>query len=506
MPDDVRADLEVRRAAIPILRGSVVLALLTAAAFRFHLNAAATGFSYLVAVVLNGLDCGPLAAVVVSIMAVGCLDYFFIDPVFTFTVADPVDVAALTGLLTSSLVVSRLAARARQEARSARRDRRHLERLYELAQRLLSLDPFRLDQPRLLAAIRSVFDLRAVAFFDAATAELYGVGSASAGFGDRTRQAYISGQDSAEPARQTVFRRVGTAAKTLGAIGLDGLEDERLIAGPVAALAASGLERARMVRQASRAAAEAQSEGLRAAILDALAHEFKTPLATILTAAGGLSAAGPLGPEQAELAEMIETEAIRLSNLSSHLLRVARLDQEEVKPRLEPANIVEIVTAAIERYARQSPERQITFTVDGAPDEAAIDAELYHLALSQLLDNACRYSPPGSLIQVSLAGRNGCVIVVVWSGGAIPANDRARIFERFYRGREVRSLTSGTGLGLYVARKIALAHRGSLDLDPAFSNGGGVAFRLSIPVFESRFSGLVEHQNAGTSQDSNCGR
>jgi two-component system sensor histidine kinase KdpD len=269
------------------------------------------------------------------------------------------------------------------------------------------------------------------------------------------------------------------------------------MAGPVAALAAAGLERARTVREASRAAAEAQTETLRAAILDALAHEFKTPLATILTAAGGLSAAGPLRPEQAELAEIVETEAIRLSNLSSHLLGVARLDQTEVKPMPEPANITEVVAAVIERYSRQSPERPVTFHAEAAPEEVRIDVNLYYLALSQLLDNACRYSPPGSFVRVSLETRNGFVIVVVWNGGAIPAADRNRIFERFYRGQEARRASSGTGLGLYVARKIALAHGGGLDLDPARSVDGGVAFRLSIPASGQPFSAMEKNPNAG---------
>jgi len=487
----------LRRAAIPVGRGCFLLAALTAAAFQLHLNATATACIFLIAVVLNGLDAAPWAAAAVSVMAVGCLDFFFTQPIFSFNVDDPVDGIALAAFLTSSVLVSRLATKARQEARAARRDRRHLERLYELAQRLISLDPLLLDQPVLLKAIRSVFDLKAAALFDAATVELYMTGDASGDLGDRTRQAYIMGQDSDEPERNTAFRRLPPAAKTLGALGLEGLDDERLMAGPVAALAAAGLERARTVRAASHAAAEAQSEALRAAILDALAHEFKTPLATILTASGGLRETGSLRPEQAELAEIVETEAARLSSLSSNLLRLARLDREEINPRFEPANIVETVTAVVERYARQSADRQILFRNLGAPEETWLDVELYSLALSQLLDNACRYSPPRSTIEVKLETRSAFVMVTVRnSGTAIPTAERDRIFERFYRGEGARRTISGTGLGLYVARKIAHAHGGSLDLEPAQSADAGAAFRLALPLAKS---GPL--YGAGTSQD-----
>ena len=483
MPQEVRSTLEVRRAAIPVLRGSLVLAVLTACAYRLHLNTAAAGFVFLIAVVLNCLDCGPLAATAVSIVAVGCLDYFFIDPLFTFTVADPVDVAALAALLTSSLLVSRLAARARLEARTARRDRRHLERLYELAQRLLAMDPLRLDPSRLIAAIRDVFDLQAAAFFDAATAELSIAGDAGGDLCEQTREAYILGRDSTEPSRQVAFRRVGTAARTLGTLGVRGLEDEQRMAGPVAALAAAGLERARMVREASRAAAEAQSETLRAAILDALAHEFRTPLATILTAAGGINEARPLRAEQAELAEIVETEALRLSNLTSHLLRVARLDRDQVKAGLEPADLTAVIESLVQRYSRQMPERQIVFHADRAVAEVPVDVDLYQVALSQLLDNACRYSPPGSPVKVAVSIACGSVAVTVWNAGSpIAPAERDRIFERFYRGPEARRVPSGTGLGLYVARKIALAHGGSLDLETGAAADGGIAFRLSIPL------------------------
>jgi two-component system sensor histidine kinase KdpD len=259
------------------------------------------------------------------------------------------------------------------------------------------------------------------------------------------------------------------------------------MAGPLAALAAAGLERAGAVRRAGNAAAEAQAEGLRAAILDALAHEFKTPLATILTAAGGLREAGPLGPAQTELAELVETEAERLSHLSTRLLRLAKLDREDVKPRQEPANLVSIVAKAIERYSRQWPERRFLFDKRGKSSQILADGGLVQLAVSQLIDNACRYSPVDSAVKVSVEFDDLSAIVIVWnSGAAIPPTEAARIFDRFFRGVEAQKVSSGSGLGLYVARKIAVAHGGSLELDYN-QDDGGVAFRFTFPLLVEGF-------------------
>ena len=117
------------------------------------------------------------------------------------------------------------------------------------------------------------------------------------------------------------------------------------------------LKRERTFRDASRAAAAAQAEVLRGAILDALAHDFKTPLATIVTAAGGLCETGGLPPEQLELAEVAETEASQLGLLTSRLLRIARLDSEEVRPQLEVTDVADLVAKIADQYSRRTDRK-----------------------------------------------------------------------------------------------------------------------------------------------------
>ena len=472
-----------RGAVIPLFRGCVVVLALTAAAYKLQLHPAITGCAYLVAITLSSLNSGMMAAAALSILAVGCLDYLFIEPRFTFNVTDRVDFAALIGFLTVSLVTTRLASRAREGARTARREHENLERLYSLAQTLLALDPLRADQAKTLETLQNVLHLEGACIFDGADAQMYEVGKTHL-LAEKTRDAFIMSTDLNQPESRMAFRCFRAAGKTTGAIGLLGLPDLEGLAGPVAALAGGAIERGKAARTASNAAAEARIETLRSAILDALAHEFKTPLAAILTAAGGLRETGRLGTDESELAEIIENEAERLSRLSSRLLRLARLDIEEVRPRLEHVSIVDLVNEVVGRYARRSPDREFALAVaDPPPPAIAVDPELLQLALSQVVDNACKYSPRELPVRISIESARDLVHVVVWSGGKPigPAEYRL-IFERFYRGSQGREMASGTGLGLYVARKIAVAHDGALELDQSDRAAGGVAFRLSIPV------------------------
>jgi two-component system sensor histidine kinase KdpD len=337
-----------------------------------------------------------------------------------------------------------------------------------------------------VALLRTVFGLRAVCLYDGMNAELHSDGDSQTGLADRTRAAYISRKDSDDSVSGVFTRVLRTAGNTTGAIGFDGLRDAELTAGPLAELAGAVLERARVFRDASHADAAAQAEVFRGAILDALAHEFKTPLATIVTAAGGLRETGGLRPEQLELAEMAETEAARLGLLTSRLLRIARLDREEVKPQLELTDLVDLVANLSDQYAERWTDRRLSLTNNVSAVEVLADAELLRLAVRQLLDNACKYSPSGADIKIDLARQNESATVRVWnSGNPLPSNEHTRIFERFYRGTEGRQVP-GSGLGLYVARKIVQAHGGTLDLESAdTANGDGVSFRLTMPIATS---------------------
>jgi two-component system sensor histidine kinase KdpD len=253
------------------------------------------------------------------------------------------------------------------------------------------------------------------------------------------------------------------------------------------ALAAALLERSHAVRNANLATAAAQTEAYRSVILDALAHEFKTPLSTILAAAGALREAACLGPAHLEMAETVEVEAARLGRLTTRLIRTARLEQEEIRPWMELTHFATVVADAVNQYSpRLSGDRRINVLERCHSTDVLADPDLLRLAISQLLDNACKYSTPGSGIDLIVSKQRGRISLRVLSTGApILSTERAHIFDRFYRGVDARRMTAGTGLGLFVARKIAIAHGGNLELDSEPTVDGAVAFRLTIPIPES---------------------
>jgi two-component system sensor histidine kinase KdpD len=459
---------------------SVAIALVTFASYKLHLNNATVVLLYLLVVVLEALAGGAVPSLIVTVLAAACLDFFFLPPLFTFRIADPSNVLAWFVFLIITLVVTRLVSRVREEAQRARRRGTEMEQLYEVARRLLVVTPNQVCGAPALKVFRDVLGSAVVCLFDASTAELGIDGISQYDLAERTRQAYILGKDTDDAYRGVFVRCIRIGKAMTGAIGFEGLPDPEMISA-ASVLAAAALERAHAFRRASYETAAAHAEVFRAAILDALAHEFKTPLATILAVIGGIRESR-LEPAQVEMAEMIESEVSRLSRLTSRLIRTAQLDREELKPRLRPLDIVPFVKLVVHQYMGQSHESRVVVTSSCASVEVPADRQLLDLALTQLLDNAIKYSPPASTITVSVQAEEGCVTTCLRNeGNSITPEEQDRIFERFYRGAQVRNLVSGSGLGLYVARKIAAAHGGSVDLINDESCKG-VVFCLKLPI------------------------
>jgi two-component system sensor histidine kinase KdpD len=463
-----------------LLRGTLLIAAVTAVCFRLQLNSASAAVLLLIAVVLNTIDSSFLEACAVSVIAVASLDYFFTEPIFSFEVEGPLEAISLCCLLIVSLVITRIQSRSRFEARNAMQQRSNMESLYKVSQQLLALPPPSIPGKPFLEPFLSAFDVRAVCLFDAATLECHSAGNSRGGLEGKTRDGIIANRDAVYPEFGIVVRCLRAGTALVGVIGFEGLSTTEGTASALAALAAAALERARSFRTASTAAAHAEAEVLRSAILDALAHEFKTPLAVILAAAGGLRIGGAIVPEKEELAELIETEASRLGDLTSRLIRLARVDKEDLKPRLEAADAAALVEGYVRRFSKLWPDRKICFRRVSDVNDISVDPELIGLAMSQLLENACRYSSPDSGVSIELGASEDMAAITVWNDGPpIQESERDRIFERFYRGKEARRTAPGSGLGLYIARKIALAHGGDLVLTD--NRTSGVGFRLTIP-------------------------
>jgi two-component system sensor histidine kinase KdpD len=245
----------------------------------------------------------------------------------------------------------------------------------------------------------------------------------------------------------------------------------------IANLAAIGLERARGEEATARAEAARHSSELRATILDALAHEFKTPLTSMKAAASHLVSSGTLGARERELAAILDEELDRFQSLVTDAVQMLRIDAGEFAVHLDRHNLNDLVDAAVRRFERQLDGHTLVkeipagLSVDG-------DRELLALALRQLLDNALKYSPPTSTISVQAAANRGVDITIANTGSTIPRLEQPRVLERFYRGSRARNIP-GTGMGLTIVQQIAQAHHGALALSS--SQETGTAFTLSLP-------------------------
>jgi two-component system sensor histidine kinase KdpD len=237
---------------------------------------------------------------------------------------------------------------------------------------------------------------------------------------------------------------------------------------------------ARAHEAAARMEAARQSEELKSAMLDALAHEFKTPLTPLKAAATTLLHDTPPGAPQREMIEIVAEETERLIAQVNEAIQLARLEAGQVEMRRVAAAAGELIDAERQRLAARLEARPCTVDLPAGLPRVEADRTLAGLALRELLDNAAKHSPPDSPIAIH-ARREGTAvrITVADRGPGIPETDRALIFERFYRGRAAARVP-GTGIGLAVAQQIATAHGGRIEV--AARTGGGSEFSLLLPV------------------------
>jgi two-component system sensor histidine kinase KdpD len=287
--------------------------------------------------------------------------------------------------------------------------------------------------------------------------------------------------DTFESPEKSWFCVLRLGVRPVGALALCGTEMRQLTATALASLAAIALERARTIEKQYNAEAARQAEQLRTAVLDALAHKFKTPLTVIRTASSGLPAAGGLSELQTELVSLIDQEARKLNDLASRLVGAPSLDSPAFQPQPEPLILSRLMKAAVQELERQEDRNRFHVLVPAQEPPVFADRELILTALAQLIDNALKYSIPESPIDVGLIIKEPSVVLTVRSQGlVVAAADRERIFERFYRAPGAQNCSAGTGLGLSIVKTIAADHHGHVwaEGEPDY----GTVFSLSLPV------------------------
>jgi two-component system sensor histidine kinase KdpD len=451
----------------------------TFVAYRLHLYASTISLIYLLIVLFVTLLFGFWEAAAISLLSVGCLDYYFIPPLFSFAVEDSQELSALIAFMLCAVVVSRISSQKQKAAMESESQRISIEKLYELSRGTLLFD---LRQPpglQIVRLIHQVFSVEDVAVFDANVSRLDHVGSWSEQEKQIVRTAYILDKDFDDSETHTAQRIVRLGTTSVGAIAIRGGVDS-LVANALASLAAITFERYRSFEKETRAETAHQSEQLRTAVLDALAHAFKTPLTVIRTASSGLLEIGGLSGSHRELAMLIDEESIRLNQLCTRLLETAKLEAEEISLQKDDVIVSQLVAQVLS---------ELTDTLRGHPIELSIadqdtsvrgDRELLAIILTQYLDNAAKYSSPETPIGISVRESRSELLLSVKSQGAlIQLQDREKIFERFYRSSEAKNKANGAGVGLSIVKKAAEAHRGHVWVISAENEG--TTFFLSVP-------------------------
>ena len=468
--------------ALSLLLSLSILAAITFAARALSINSTTAGFAYLLVVLILASTWGFFEAAVASIAATLALNFFFLPPVGTFTIADPHNWVALFSFLTTSLIASRLSTEAKRRALEAIERQQDVERLYTFSRAILligSHDPF---AAQLTRKLQEIFQLSAAVLYDRRTGEFHRAGPADTeGLEDRLRDAALHGTSFSDTQSLRSITAIRLGAEPIASLAVHGARMPDSVLQGIANLVAIGLERARAQEFAHQVEASRQSEQLRRTLIDAMAHEFKTPLTSIRAATTSLLD-NPDQPTEnrRELIKIADEEAERLSSLIDGTVELAQLDTAHIRIQPEMAKLNDIVREVVGSMQREIDDRPVEICAEDPFHASAMDRRLIRLALKQLLDNALKYSYPRTPLMIRIISGEGTVSVEISNrGAAIPAEEQGRIFDRFYRSPAVERQIPGSGLGLTIAQSIVRAHNGELTVT---SRPGETTFRLTLPV------------------------
>jgi two-component system sensor histidine kinase KdpD len=459
-----------------------VLALTWVARGLLGINATTAGFAYLVVVLLIASTWGFAESAIASVAATLSFNFFFLPPIGTFTIADPQNWAALAAFLTTSLVASRLSTVARQRAAEAIERQGDIERLYTFSRALLLIEPGDDFPKHLTVKLSEIFNLEAVVLFDRRAGEFFRAGPSDfEGLDDQLRDAALNGTAFSDTDHNRRITAVRLGSEPIASLALQGSRMEDSVLQGVGNLVAIGLERARAQELSQQIEAARQSEQLRTTLIDAMAHELKTPLTSIRAATSSLLSSPDQPPEtRSELLHVADEEAEHLTTLIDDAIELARLDTANIDVQLERSDVGAVVRDVVDSLRKEADPRVVSVRCEQEHNPALIDRRLMKVAIKQLVENAIKYSPPGTPIRIAVRNSDHGMksVEVTNEGPGIAVRDQARVFERFWRGSSVKEQVPGTGLGLSIAQVIARSHRGDLELT---SRPGETTFRLTVP-------------------------
>ncbi len=466
-------------AAAPAAVGFITFVLRTIAV----VNATTAGFAYLITVLLVAATWGFAESVIASVTATVTFNFFFLPPVGTWAIADPENWIALFTFLITSIIASRLSDRAKRRAAEASTRQTEMERLYELSRAIMMVDSTEPIGSHIASELARIGQIPAVAIYDRPSNAIYYGGSEQIPDAPSIlRETVITGRQSKELQTRTIFAPLSLAGHSIGSIAMTGADLSNTALHALLNLIAMSLENARSREMATRAQAARQSQEFKSTLLDGLAHEFKTPLTSIRAATTALLTAKVSDAEhRQEMLTIVDQEAERLSRLVTEATQVARIEAGKIQLERHLCSIDDLVRNVLAQMEPQRDGRPVGLSIEPDIPLVSIDAGMMQLALRQLVDNALKYSPRNSPIHISSERRGKEIFIAVRNEGEpLSESERARIFDKFYRGANVKRQVAGTGMGLPIAREILVAHGGDIRL--AASSDRGTEFLITIPL------------------------
>lgn len=464
------------------------LATLLAWPWRDFLDPANTAMLYLLAVAVVAARAGKGSAIVAALLGTALLDFFFIQPRFTFTVGDVQYAVTLAVMFAVALIIGNLTQGLQREKEAAQERERQSRALYQLASQLagaLTLEQVDEMTRRFLhetQSCRSLLLMRRGEEVLPANADQMPLSgkpyyAAQAALRQGAAQATLDGALHwlILPLHDTPQAR-GVLALSSFDVGLLGNEQRPLFKA-IAALVAASVERLHFIEVAQQTQLQMTDERLRSSILSALSHDIRTPL-TVLYGMADTLAQSALPDALHEMADAMRQQTLRLNSMVSNLLDMAKLRAGDIRLNLEWQPVEEVIGASIKLLGPALAQHPVSVKLPPDMPLLRFDAVLMERVLCNLLENAAKYAPPGSPIRIEAKTNKTLAHISVCNDGSqFPPDRMESLFELFERG-DSESNVPGVGLGLAICRSIVTAHGGSIHADN--ENGACVTFTLPL--------------------------